>query len=319
MTMQIVTLGFPIYQIVSHKRDAYERIRALEEFDRKHRNPFDDSTTEGSSSIKPRSSHSKRSGKMCSMASLDKCLEARGNELDYLLAYACSNEFAGENIIFLMRVQDFVKQCQQAFDHTCRSSPEFHRARRAMFRVALNIYVSLVHAKTAHPYPINIESAIYHRLDSIFGPATIIVATQETNRNSSLTSESDVTPWDEPATTDYFSKGFTTASEEQVYPMQPMGNGPLSPRSNKPSRHRSESSECIVTPSPYNAETPGQDEHGQTREDPFQGVQVPAELDEKVFDAAFKSIRYMVWTGTWQNYSSLTRRNSSPGARASRV
>lgn len=317
MTMQIVTLGFPIYQIVSHKRDAHDRIRALEEFDQKNLNPFkDDSATEGSASIKPRSGHSKRSGKMFSMASLDKCLEARGNELDSLLTYACGMELNGENIMFLMRVQDFTKQCQQTFDCVSQSSPDFHRARKAMFRLALNIYISLVHAKTAHPYPINIESAIYHRLDSIFGPATIVVATQESNRTSSLSSESDVTPWDDNAAPDYFNKGFTPAGDEQTYHMQPMAS-PSSLGMKNQSRHRSESSECIVKPALPCGETPGED--GHSKDDPFHRVQVPADFDEKVFDAAYKSIRYMVWTGTWQNYQGLSRRSSSSGPRSNGV
>lgn len=318
MTMQIVTLGFPIYQIVSHKRDAHERIRALEEFDQKHLNPFsDDSTTEASGSVKPHSTTSKRSGKMYSMASLEKCLDARGVTLDSLVQYACSNEFAGENIMFLMRVQDFTRQCQQTFDNTCRSSPEFRRARRAMFRIALNIYVSLVHSKTAHPYPINIESAIYQRLEAIFGVATLAVATQESSRTSTLSSESDVTPWDDSAAPDYFNKGFTSTSQDRFYPMQPMGKGPSSPGLTKQSLQRSESSECIVTPSLPTADSPGEDVI--SKDDPFLAVQVPADFDEKVFDAAYKSIRYMVWTGTWQNYQSYNRRASSPATRVSGV
>ena len=36
--------------------------------------------------------------------------------------------------------------------------------------------------------------------------------------------------------------------------------------------------------------------------DPFEGVKVPADFDETVFDAAFNSVKYMVWTGTWQRY-----------------
>ena len=43
--------------------------------------------------------------------------------------------------------------------------------------------------------------------------------------------------------------------------------------------------------------------------DPLDGVQVPGEFDERVFDAAYKSIRYMVWSETWQRYMQW-RRNS---------
>ena len=40
----------------------------------------------------------------------------------------------------------------------------------------------------------------------------------------------------------------------------------------------------------------------RTADDPWEKVKVPVDFDEKVFDAAFKSVRYMVWTETWQRY-----------------
>lgn len=46
--------------------------------------------------------------------------------------------------------------------------------------------------------------------------------------------------------------------------------------------------------------------------DVLEGVKVPAEFDERVFDAAFKSVRFMVWSETWQRYMSW-RRNSGEG------
>ncbi|KAK3708410.1 hypothetical protein LTR37_011506 [Vermiconidia calcicola] len=306
MTMQICALGFPIYQIINHKRQSHDRIRALEEFDQKQKNPFsDDSTTEGTVSITPRSSTSKRSGKMYSMATLDKCLTAGGAELDNFVSYACTVELNGENLSFLIRVQDFVRQCQQTFDSTFRSSPEFRRAREAMFRIALNIYMSLVHTKTAYPYGINIESAIYRRLEQIFGPATIIAATQNKSRASSRTNDSTaITPWDDAPAPDYYGKGSETSSVQEIYPMRQLSLG------TDKSRHRSESSECIVATHPHAFDPTGSLEHGTPEHDALQGLQVPSDFDEKVFDDAYKSIRYMVWTGTWQNYSS---RKATPG------
>ena len=304
MTMQIVTLGFPIYQIISHRRQAHERIRALREFDQKRLNPFEDSNTESTASMKPRSSHSKRSGKMFSMESLDKCLVANSVETEALQQYASSMELNGENIIFLTRVLTFTQQCSAAFAATCNSSPEYRRARKTMFRVALNIFMTLVHAKTAN-YPINIESHIYANLEAIFGAATTLVATQAANRASTVTSDSDVTPWEDRSAPDYFNKGFGTVSEEQIYPMHSLG----SPGTQ---RNRSESSECIVTSPELAAcaDTPGQEDEPEAK-DPLQGMQISAEFDEKVFDAAYRSIRYMVWTETWQRYMNLKRRSGS--------
>ena len=39
-------------------------------------------------------------------------------------------------------------------------------------------------------------------------------------------------------------------------------------------------------------------------EDPLEGLEVPADFDEVVFNPAFQSVRYMVWTETWQRYMS---------------
>ena len=43
--------------------------------------------------------------------------------------------------------------------------------------------------------------------------------------------------------------------------------------------------------------------------DPLSDVKVPADFDDRVFDAAYKSVRYMVWSETWQRYMQW-RRNS---------
>lgn len=43
----------------------------------------------------------------------------------------------------------------------------------------------------------------------------------------------------------------------------------------------------------------------RTADDPtdqWEKVKVPVDFDENVFDEAFKSVRYMVWTETWQRY-----------------
>lgn len=53
------------------------------------------------------------------------------------------------------------------------------------------------------------------------------------------------------------------------------------------------------------------DVDGGLRRDPLEGVKVPGEFDERVFDAAFKSVRYMVWTETWQRYMSWKRSSGS--------
>lgn len=309
MTIEVVTLGFPIYAIFKNKKAIREVNYALAEFDQKRLQCLDEGTTlEGSdNSLQTRGSTkaSKKGGKMYPMESLDSCLA--GNH-DGLQVYASCMELNGENIIFLTKVIAFTQQCQKAFYETCKSTSEFRRARTAMFRVGLSIFVSLVHSGTAS-YPINIESNIYAHLDHIFGPATALVATTKSSRSPSIAtpvSSSKITPWDDPAdstiTADHedTSAGYFTTAENNntSYPMQPMGR---KSRGNESSEHIVDVSENEVGAGGVNARTA----------DPLEGVKVPGGFDERVFDAAFKSVRFMVWTETWQRYMHWKRREGS--------
>lgn len=300
--MEIVTLGFPIYHIFKYKQAARETHRALEAFDQK-RQQFSDSSTTTESLDTGNKTHpslpstiiSKRGG-MHPMESLDECLSTNP---DNLQMYASCMELNGENIIFLTRVLAFQRSCIKAFQSTCNNTTDFRRARTSMFRIALSIFVSLVHARTA-TYPINIESIIYTRLDAIFGPATTLVASERYSRSTSILTgiSSSVTPWEEP-------QGERDEHGNESYPMHTIG-GDTAPRPPQPTLSRkssgSESRERIVQV------TAAVNEDGSAAgvggADPLEGVKVPADFDERVFDAAFKSVRYMVWTETWQRYMS---------------
>ena len=298
MTIEIVTLGFPIYAIFKNKKAAREVNNALADFDQKRLSQYDDSTTLGGSQkslqTKGSSNASSRKGKMYPMESLDACLHGAH---DGLQIYASCMELNGENIIFLTKVIAFTKQCQKAFQHTCNMPSEFQKARSAMFRLALSIFVSLVHSATAS-YPINIESNIYHHLDSIFGPATALVASAERSRSPSIATpvSSSVTPWDdvEPAADD--------GNNSPSYPLRAL--------SRKSSGTGNESSEHIVHVREDEAGRNGSGAGG----DPLDGVKVPADFDERVFDAAYKSVRYMVWSETWQRYMQWRRTSQTSTA-----
>ena len=289
MTMEIVTLGFPIYQIYQHKKSARETHRALTEFDQKHLNSLDDSTTTGS--ITTRSTTSKRR-KMFSMESLDSCLSGSH---DTLQVYASCMELNGENIIFLTRVLDFKQQCEKVFHATCKSTTDFQRARTVMFRVGLIIFVSLVHTRTAS-YPINIESTIYNRLDAIFGPATALVAIERKGRRrpSLASGHSHTTPWDEP---------LNPVEDESApaYPMQAMNAQRNSSRLGIGRKHNRTTDSCEHIIELELAENSGENNRGREK-DPLEGVKVPADFDAGVFNPAFQSVRYMVWTETWQRF-----------------
>ncbi|KAL2052409.1 hypothetical protein ABVK25_007281 [Lepraria finkii] len=191
MTMEIENLGFPIHQIHKYACAVRETQLALAEFDQKRLKSYTDSTM--TDSILTRSFNSKH-GRMFSTESLDGCLATNA---DNLQVYASCMELNGENIFFLTRVLAFYNSCTHAFNIACKSSADFQRARIAMFRVRLSIFVSLVHSRMAS-YPINIESRIYSRLDASFGPAIVIIASNKHNRSSSIaTTVSNITPWDD--------------------------------------------------------------------------------------------------------------------------
>ena len=279
MMMELVTLIFPIIQIYKHKQAARETQAILADFDVKklHSEPS------SNGSLATRSTGSKR-GKMFSMESLDECL---ATNYDGLQVYSSCMELNGENIIFLTKVLGFQRKWAMDFSKIRNSS----RARMGMFRAALSIYVTLVYTDTAS-YPINIESPIYAKLESIFGAATKLVASRR-NSESPSTPISSVTPWDEPQQEPLVESPMLESSGE-MYPMRNMS------LSTPPARRSigNDSREYIIS----------LDDDPQ---DSLAGFQIPAEFGEHVFNAAFKSIKYMVWSETWQRYMNWKRSSAT--------
>ncbi len=278
--MELVTLIFPIVQLFKHRKAARETQAILAEFDAK-KLQSEPSTT---GSLATRSTNSKR-GKMFSMESLDECLTTNW---DGLQVYASCMELNGENILFLTRILGFQRKWDMDFPKIRDSS----RARMGMFRAALSIYVTLVHSETAS-YPINIESPIYANLESIFGAATKLVASRRSSESPS-TPISSVTPWDEPQQEPLVESSMLESSQQETYPMRNMS------LSTPPARRSidNDSREHIIS----------LDDDPQ---DSLAGFPIPAEFGEHVFDAAFKSIKYMVWSETWQRYMNW-KRSSAP-------
>lgn len=294
--MQVAGIGFPIYQLWKHRRAARETTRILAEFDAKRFSSLNTSMI--SDTVKSSSTISTR-GRMYPMESLDECLA--GN-YDGFLVYASTKEFCGENIVFLTKVLAFKRTCQYAFRGTFfRPTSEYRKARTEMFHDGLKMFIELIHSGTAN-YPINIESPIYQHLDRIFGPATAKVATPTSSRSASITTgTSAVTPWDDPPDNDgpvLFGNG--NPFPEHAFPMQSMASHG---HSRSPSARiqgkitGNESAEHIVLCGACK----------KVNTSIMSGVKPPTEFDEKVFDAAFQSIRYMVWTETWQRYQNWKR------------
>lgn len=219
------------------------------------------------------SANSKR-GKMHSMESLDDCLEFNHSGLQF---YASYQELNGENIRFLVKVLEFRTQWHKVLSRSKETSP----AILTMFRLGLDIYLRLIDTGTAL-YPINIEHPIYSKLEAMFGTATALVATRRNEPVSTVsTPHSVVTPWDDPQ------------GDGDGFPMSAMP-------SSRPESRANESSEHIMSLVDTNDPS-----------DPLANFIVPDAFDEHVFDAAFKSIKYMVWSETWQRYCSWKRHTDS--------
>ncbi len=288
--MELVTLIFPIVAIIKHERTVRQTKQALDAFDTKQANM-------GSKSLLTRSTLSKRSGHMYSSDSLDECLNGTYNPLQI---YASCEEFNGENIMFLVRVLSF-KNSYSTTLATPNTDPS--RVRTSLFRTALSIFISLVHTETA-AYPINIEFPIYAKLDAIFGAATTLVASTTSSRRSNSTTstprKSAVAPWEEPApispTTTNEHEHEHECDEGDDFQMHAM------PITRPSSSHHSSEHIIPVPASP-------RDEHDP--HDPLADFQVPADFNENVFDDAYKSIRHMVWTETWQRFMQWKRSSGS--------
>lgn len=281
VVMELVTLIFPIVAILKHDKISREVKQALADFDIKKKYP------ETSSTSTPYTV-SKQSGKMHTMESLDECLTY---SYDGLQTYAAIIEFSCENIIFLVQVLKFKESWDATFANTTvfAKSTEYLRARMTMFHVALSIFITLVHTNTAS-YPINIDSHTYTKLDRVFGAATALVATATRRKSVSSTPSSAVTPCDEPP-----QAVFPDPSKDDVFPMRAM-----------PSRSHSssnDSSEHIISL-----------DEPTDLDDPLAGFQVPIKFDENVFDDAFKSIRFMVWSETYQRYMAWKRTSNHSAA-----
>ncbi|PMD42712.1 hypothetical protein L207DRAFT_581365 [Hyaloscypha variabilis F] len=180
-----------------------------------------------------------------------------------LLQFAATKDFTAENILFLIQVRDWKISCTA-------STPPTPHSRALLFHKAVEIYAQSVNEKLAI-FPINIEGGIRSRLDAIFEPA--VKRLRESNGEMS-DPYNEITPF---------------AGGEGEMPLSPMTPGspgsPLKSNWPLPSTPKSEFS---------HAATEDEGDDGKKVDD------IPGDFDEKVFDAAEKSIKYLVVTNTWR-------------------
>jgi len=145
-----------------------------------------------------------------------------------------------------------------------------------LWRQARKIYIESVSGRTAE-FPINIDGGIRNKLDAIFQPSLKGNAAHELARKRSIVSP--------------FMDMDESADEMPLSPMSPMKTnwGAASETSLEP---------VSSFGALYHAEVDGKDERDTS---------MPVGFNERVFDAAEKSIKYLVVTNTWRKFVSEGR------------
>ena len=274
ITIEIVTLCFPIYQVYKHKKAVRATTEALNDWEKKRGN-----LSAESSIITKRSG-----GRMYSMTSLEECLAKNHNALH---VYCALKEFSGENIAFLVKVIEFRKKWVKPLANASTNFDKT-RIRNYMYRQALTIYIAYVNTDTSN-MPINIESPIYSQLTRLFGATTLLVACQRRSTPTSL--KTSATPWED--------------AFEELQPSESRGDISLTAlkgHSLKGQRSFDHGSATHIV----ELEPPA--------DDSLRDFSIPDEFNESCFDAAKESIQYMVWSETWQRYNEWSRRNSTSNA-----
>ena len=265
--MQMVTLGFPLFQVYRHKQAERETYRAIATWQLNKDLGF----ATGSSMM------SESSGGLPSVSGqdMDQCI-ANANHPQHhdFYLWTCRETYSGENTTFLLKVLNFKKQWDLIY---FKAGKEVERARWVMYRLAVNIFLSMVYLQTAHQ-PINVESPCYKHLESLFLNAAKLVASDR----PATPTINPVTPWDEP---------LVEPSSE--------GNEQLD-MTILQSRHSIDnaSDDPMV-----DLEMPAAD----LLNDKLLGFKIPKEFDKKCFDAAEASIKNLVWTTAWQQFKSQNK------------
>ncbi|KAL8773559.1 MAG: hypothetical protein Q9209_001664 [Squamulea sp. 1 TL-2023] len=279
ITMQMLTVLSALFQVWRSKKHAKQVDGALEQFDIKKRT----GTVGPNDSIITTSTRTKTSSySRVPMKAMEECLTNNGLEYNAFYHFCTTKTFNGENLVFLDKAIKFKLEWRRIFNLLNVSNDT---ARLRMYRDAIDIYLTLIWDKTAK-YPINIPSQVSRDLHTLFQDAATLIAA---NRPSKPRSGSHVSPWEEPA--DPFA---TTAGD---HPLRPMLRRSLDKSSN--------STEYI-----------SELDLGQTSLDPSDALNnfpVPATFDDTCFDAAFASIKHMMWEQPYQDFMK-SKRNSGSSA-----
>lgn len=270
--MELITIGFPIFEIFETHKLRQETLDAIAAWEKRQElaspisSKFSSNSTENSLTgsrksvlikeihFTSRKSVDSQRSDLYTMAGLENAL--RTNAVP-LLQFAALRDFSGENISFLTHLPDW----RRAWLHLSVSTAQH---RRQQFIAAVSIYAHLV-SPSISEFPINISHANSAALRDLFEEAAGLIY-----RKRSIASSYSPTPFEEVSadsnsTTDLRSginlNDFGCANLKSVSNMMRLGY-----------------------------------------EDVLTTYAIPEGFKETVFDAAEKEIKYLVLTNTWPKF-----------------
>ncbi|OQO03527.1 hypothetical protein B0A48_10191 [Cryoendolithus antarcticus] len=309
IVMQACTIGFPIYETFEYSKAKRQHADSLQSastmigsVDYEEKKDF---RVEDSAETLLAAIHSQFTGRtLYSKAALDFALHQMSAPL---LHFAATKDFSGENIVFLTSVIRWRAAWKQVPRDTATGAIA-PAARSHLFSLALQIFTESVHEKTAE-FPVNIEGYIRKDLLAIFEPALA--------EEKRLSGESGRARRAHAA----FEHG---AQQNGISLRQMRAHSQLRWDTSKQAATTTRgtngsSTDLIAPPSPDQRSASHFDSTASTpyanEQDPFSfpphpavaplgepELEVPAEFDERVFDAAEGSVKYLVLTNTWRKF-----------------
>ena len=279
--MEMVTLGFAIWQLIRNRRQSRNVNRKLAGHEvagkiglpstpvetllsnQCERPPMQDLSNQCE---RPPMQDLSNQCKRLPMQDLEKCISEKDNSF---LVYLGDQTLGVENAFFLLKVQCFRRQWDSVFE---QAGPEIGRARMALYRAAVNIFLCLVSLDTS-VLAINISSADYNALEDLFGGAVDLVARDRPGRSKGAYSR--ICPWEEPAT-DNINDRHEPIEMAKLHRRRAFGE---------------ESPEFTINLDDQIAP-----------EDVLIDFKIPEDFSKTCFDVAYRHIMQMVWTGPWQQY-----------------
>ena len=234
------------------------------------------------------------------MQSLEDCLSSDPHDLQ---DYASHKVFAGENILFLTSIISFRKHWLRIMHSTEPTS----EACKIMYNEGLDIFIKFVYTDTADECNVNLEGSIYFRLHGIFSDDAQLKATLTCPSAATRAPTYDVCPFAGIDPGDVSpQKQHNSGSCRRIFGQLYKIFGPNAAHKSGADRI---SLRRLWGSRPSTRGTDGSSaEHNDaapdsSRQDVLLDVEAPAGFDNHIFDAAFNSIKYMVWTGLWQQYN----------------